>query len=241
MRSSAWLDKSLLTALGSWTELRHDTILYAKQSGAECGGGGEDIPTPKGYVEPNLEFWTKMKWLNTYTRDGLDSRSLLTPELIDKFNQLGDWINFLRKITIKELTNKKVSEEEYGQMEMYGADSDALMLSFAGGDLISDTDKDMAVVADVHTSFDKVLEEGTGRVAAIYVVVPIEGKLYITRGAVYTQYEFEHPASDRLTDEEWQKMLKTNREPGLAEWIYRFFIPSKVKPREEFEDNFGGC
>ncbi|MFX1416279.1 MAG: DUF3160 domain-containing protein, partial [Promethearchaeota archaeon] len=30
MQSESWVDKQLNTALGSWTELRHDTILYAK-------------------------------------------------------------------------------------------------------------------------------------------------------------------------------------------------------------------
>ena len=35
MQNQAWTDKSLNTALGSWAELRHDTILYAKQSETE--------------------------------------------------------------------------------------------------------------------------------------------------------------------------------------------------------------
>lgn len=240
MRSDAWLDKSLFTALGSWTELRHDTILYAKQSVAECGGDGEE-EQPKNYVEPNLEFWTRLKWLNSYTEAGLSGRHLLDQKLKDKFAALGDWIDFCRRITIKELTGKRVTDEEYSQMDTYGADLEAMMLSFAEGDIISDTDKDQAVVADVHTSFDKCLEEGTGRVAAIYVVVPIEGKLYLTRGATYTQYEFEWPKSDRLTDEKWQQMLKTGKEPGFADWTKTFLIPTKKKPAPEFENYFGGC
>ncbi|MEA3255232.1 MAG: DUF3160 domain-containing protein, partial [Candidatus Altiarchaeota archaeon] len=32
MQTEAWQDKELNTVLASWTELRHDTILYAKQS-----------------------------------------------------------------------------------------------------------------------------------------------------------------------------------------------------------------
>lgn len=54
MRSAAWLDKQLTTALGAWTELKRDTILYAKQVYAE--GAGAMPPStpepPKGYVEP---------------------------------------------------------------------------------------------------------------------------------------------------------------------------------------------
>ncbi|HOQ82626.1 MAG TPA: DUF3160 domain-containing protein, partial [bacterium] len=40
MCSDAWQDKCLQTALSSWSQLRHDTILYAKQVYAEMGGGG---------------------------------------------------------------------------------------------------------------------------------------------------------------------------------------------------------
>lgn len=36
--------------LGSWSELKHDTILYAKQGMAEMGGGPPELL--KGYVEP---------------------------------------------------------------------------------------------------------------------------------------------------------------------------------------------
>ena len=42
MQTQAWTRKDLQTALGSWTELKHDTILYAKQVMAEMGGGGPD-------------------------------------------------------------------------------------------------------------------------------------------------------------------------------------------------------
>lgn len=243
MRNTAWVDKSLFTALGSWTELRHDTILYAKQSVAECGGGDieEEPPTPKGYVEPNLEFWTRLKWLNQHTMEGLTGRGLLTEELKDKFTKMDDWLTFCRNITIKELTGKKVTEEEYNQICFYGAELEQLTQSFAGGELVSDTDKDMAVVADVHTADGSCLEEATGRAATIYVVVPIEGKLYLTRGAVYTHYEFDWPISDRLTDEKWQKMLQSGKTPTMAEWIKSFFIDTKKKPALEFEAFTSGC
>lgn len=241
MSSQSWVDKSLLTALGSWTELRHDTILYAKQSTSECGGDSDEPETPRGYVEPNLEFWTRWKWLNDYTKKGLSSRGLLSEELKDKFEQLDDWLTFCRNITIKELTGKKVTEEEYEQICMYGASLEQLTMSFAGGDIISDTDKDMAVVADVHTCMPSCLEEGTGRANAIYVVVPIDGKLYLTRGAVYSHYEFEWPISDRLTDEKWQKMLGSGQTPTLPDWIKSFFVDIKEPSREEFEAFESGC
>ena len=42
MQNQAWTRKQLETYLSSWTELKHDTILYAKQIYAEMGGGGEE-------------------------------------------------------------------------------------------------------------------------------------------------------------------------------------------------------
>ncbi len=53
MQSSAWADKMLQTQLGSWTELRHDNILYVKPPhtiAAVC-----DYPV--GYVEPYPDFY----------------------------------------------------------------------------------------------------------------------------------------------------------------------------------------
>jgi hypothetical protein len=55
----AWAMKNLNTQLASWTELRHDTVLYAKQSYTEplvCS-------YPAGFVEPVPRFWQKMKEL----------------------------------------------------------------------------------------------------------------------------------------------------------------------------------
>ncbi len=72
MQSNAWLDKQLNTVLGSWTELKHDTILYAKQVYAEMGGGPmppEPVP-PQGYVEPVPAFYARLAALTAMTRTG---------------------------------------------------------------------------------------------------------------------------------------------------------------------------
>ena len=241
MRGTAWQDKNLLTGLGSWTELRHDTILYAEQSVAEGGGDEEEKepPLPKGYVEPNIDFWVRIQRLNEATLKGLTRRNLLTAKLKDSFAKIGDLIDLCRKISVKELTGAKVTHAEYRQMTQYGSDLAELFFDFAEGSLISDADLDMALVADVHTGAGEVLEEGTGHAAAIYVVVPIEGKLYLTRGATYTHYEFTHPASDRLTDEKWQLMLKQNKQPDFAEWMRGFLIPKTKNLPEQSETDQG--
>jgi hypothetical protein len=53
LRSRAWQKKQLQTAAASWAELRHDTILYAKQSYS----GSIICEYPEGYVEPYPAFF----------------------------------------------------------------------------------------------------------------------------------------------------------------------------------------
>ena len=57
MRSREWQRKQLQTTLASWAELRHDTILYAKQSYS----GSIICEYPEGYVEPYPAFYGALK------------------------------------------------------------------------------------------------------------------------------------------------------------------------------------
>jgi hypothetical protein len=57
MRTRAWAMKTLNTQLASWTQLRHDTVLYVKQPYT----GLIVCSYPAGYVEPRPRFWQKMK------------------------------------------------------------------------------------------------------------------------------------------------------------------------------------
>jgi hypothetical protein len=71
-----------------------------------------------------------------------------------------------------------------------------------------------------------VLEEGSGFIQTIYAVVPVEGKLRIARGGVYSYYEFPWPASDRLTDDAWRQMLFDKKTPQAPEWTALFIAPA---------------
>src|SRR5207237_8807711 len=79
MQTAAWQDKSLNSALGSWSELRHDTVLYAHQVTAECGEGGTDEMNrpPRGYVEPDIKTYHRLRFLNNQLWKGLKSRKFL--------------------------------------------------------------------------------------------------------------------------------------------------------------------
>ncbi len=233
MLNAAWADKSLNTALGSWAELRHDTILYGKQSGAEMGDG-EEPAAYKGYVEPNVLFWDRLLSLTRQSREGLVARNLLSDQLKDKFEQFEELLVTLKTISEKELRGEKLTEDEYQAIRHIGGTLEYLTLSVMTGnpdtwEMVNETDKDMAVVADVHTGGARVLEEGVGHANEILVVVPVEGKLVLTRGAVFSYYEFQHPSADRLTDEKWQQTLNAGKAPAAPVWTKSFLLPAQKK------------
>jgi hypothetical protein len=84
------------------------------------------------------------------------------------------------------------------------------------------------VVSDVATDPNgTVLEEGTGYISEIYVAVPVDGKLRIARGGIYSHYEFTEPQQNRLTDDQWRTMLQNNASgsgqmPALPDWTKQF-------------------
>lgn len=233
MRNVAWADKSLHTALGSWAELRHDTILYGKQSGAEQGDGSEPAPY-KGYVEPNVTVWDRLLHLTQQSRQGLTARGLLPEELTDKFQQFEELLATLKGISEKELRSERLTEDEYETIRHIGGTLEYMTLSVMTGnpdtwEMVNETDKDMAVVADVHTGGDRVLEEGVGHADEILVIVPVEGRLVLTRGAVFSYYEFEQSAADRLTDEKWQAGINAGRVPEPPIWTKTFLVPTQSR------------
>jgi len=258
MRGIAWQDKSLVTALGSWTELRHDTILYAKQSMvAECGEGEGPPPPIPGYVEPQVEVYERLSWLLKLNKAGLIERKLCEPddELAASFDRFVELTDLLAGISRKELLNAPLSRDELHALETYGGELEWLMLSMnnlvspnyaaSWWEIESKTDRSMAVVADVHTANDEALEEAIGNAAEIWVVVPINGKLIATRGATFTYYEFKQPANNRLTDEAWQQQLKKGTAPIMPPWTKSFlFNPGnpKTTPRDQMQKDIQtGC
>jgi hypothetical protein len=231
MTTDAYELKTLSTALASWSELRHNTILYAKQSMvAECGGGDGDelkvwVPEPpKGYVEPNVEFYDRMLALMKFTMQGLKERRMLGGKVKYIGNEFIDLLEFLKTISVKELKIEKLNLEEYAQIQKLGSLLDNLTLRVLSDDAydwmsVEGPDKNMPVIADVHTGNSSVLEVGVGNAHAIYVIVEIEGKLKLTRGAIFSFYEFTMPSNNRLTDKKWQEMLDNGKAPEQPNWI----------------------
>lgn len=233
MQNTAWLRKDLNTFLGSWSELKHDTILYAKQVYAELGaGGGPEEKDDRGYVEPNPYVYARLASLLKMTNEGLDIRGLLTPSMKDSLSKMEQLAMSLKIISEKELNNEKLTDEEYELIRSYGGQLEHFWLEVnkdepaykeTGSQMEYLSENPAAIVADVATNPNgQVLEEGTGKISEIYVVVPIDGKLRIAKGGVYSYYEFTWPMSDRLTDKKWRELLNSGSAPALPSWTDAF-------------------
>lgn len=222
MRNDAWERKDLVSALGSFAELKHDTVLYGKAVMAEMGGGG-DFEIPKSYVEPNVELYEKLNWLLEFTKVNLKNRDMLSSKYEEKINNFQAMVVKFRDLSIKELQNEPLTEEEIEYLLYIGGEMESLMVDFVEStdenqisywyEIQNATDRRMPVVVDlmrvvensVGLPKDEISHIGTGKPMEIFVIYPHEGKLYMGRGATFSYYEFLN--KERLTDEEWQKMV----------------------------------
>ena len=228
MKNIAWIDKELQTVLGSWAELRHDTILYAKQSYTEM----LIAPAPPkreftyGYVEPYPEVYARIEEMMTDLRNSLVTLGISPKGVPEKIKEFENLLAKLLIISEKELNGKELSDQEYKLIWNIGGIL-ASLKRFPHQimeKITSGTDEKMDLIADVHTDLNtnQVLEEGVGSPFNIYVIVA-DGKGYrLCRGGVFSYYEFKHPLEDRLTDEKWQQMQEEKKRPVQPNWVKIF-------------------
>ena len=220
MQTRAWQEKELATALASWTELRHDTILYAKHSYAMAESAF--IPPKErpvvGYVEPVPEFYNRLLALTQMTNNGLADMDVLDGPARQRLENLEQILKRLVEISSKELENEELTDEDYDFIKNFGDRLDGVIAD------VDDKAKKTTIVADVHTDGNtmQVLEEGVGYVDLIVVVYKLpDGRLLVGVGPVMSYYEFKHPMDDRLTDEAWRELLAADP-PERPEWISGF-------------------
>jgi len=214
MQTQAWEKKELNAALSSWAELRHDTILYAKQSYTPVITSGP--PIPPGYVEPVPEFYGRLSALTKMTKDGLSDLNVLSVEAEERLENLESILERLITISNKELTNQELSADDDWYISNF---SKNLQNTITGVDELGIK---TTLVADVHTNANeqKVLEEGVGYVDLIIVACPdADGSVFLAAGPVLSYYEFKHPMDDRLTDEAWRDMLASEEKPERPQWF----------------------
>lgn len=241
MKTNLWTTKNLNSALASWALLKHDAILYGEQPmGAECGGGGE-FPEPEfyAYVEPNIAFWTELDDCISLLQKMLTKTGFINDDLREKGNSISEMVKLFNRASKAELAGKSIGNDVYTLLHI-GGTLEHMTLALVDPDITFDyweqvegADRSVAQVADVFTrnirDCDKqgILHEATGNANIIYVVVNVDGEYRLTRGATYSYYEFVRPTNQRLSDEEWQDMLKNGKAPDVPEWFAPWLLKGK--------------
>jgi len=224
-----WQYKNLNAGAASWTELKHDTILYAEQSMAEMGEGEEfsippyDPPRPKGYIEPNPEFFRRQGRAIDQMLDRLKRSEFITDEYLGKFTSLRESARIAESIAQKEVDGSNITAEEYARIENMANAFDRELLLPQGAETIDDRSQlQMALVADIATDavYGLVLEVGTGTPQRMIAAVKdAYGGTRLTVGYVYSWYEFA--SRKRWSDSEWKKVIysggsEAKKENGIA-------------------------
>jgi hypothetical protein len=226
MRTTAWNAKAQQAGLGSYAELKHDTILYARQVFAE--GGDNGIPARRNWVEPEPVAFARLAAVADLMRSGLAQRNLLTKEQAGLLQTLIKLDGFFERIARDELAGKPISKADNSRLTYIGGELEALWWrtsDLSQHALPTDADQD-AVVADIASSPSGVLEVGTGKVDQIYVLVPDDqGKFQVAVGGVYSYYEFKTKVGERLTDESWRALLVSGKAPARPAWE-KVLLPS---------------
>ena len=245
--SPAWGIKAMLSSHGTWSELRHDTLLYAKQSAAERAGDGdfeptfrtEPIPDPVHYLEPNAPFWQGSAAAIQKLLQTLDSFGLLDEETSRSFGRLREIFAKAAGIAAVEARDEPIPVEDIKWIASIPNELVYLVLVHVdGGDITDEDQLRMALVADVFTNAEikQVLETAVGIPYRIYVPLNDgQGGKRVAVGYVFSYYEFAQPLSNRMTDEEWKKIVYApdgDLEPYLPFWSKNILLePEPPRPR----------
>jgi hypothetical protein len=240
MRSGPWGDKCLSTALCGWTELRHDTILYGEQTVAEMGDGDETQPFVKSYVEPNVPLYTRLLALVKEMDTGLARFGLIEGKTKannrserEQFTNFEKMLTFFISVAKREMNGGRLAKAEHMRLRKIEGDmsdlNDSIQLAGTNYQVLNADDNDMALIADVHTSYDTALEVAVGHADDLVAIVPIEGQNYIARGSALSFYTFVVPISERMTDHDWKALLEAGKDKARPGWTASYFVATPCR------------
>ena len=252
MRTEGWRRKQLQAQLASWAELRHDTILYLKQSYS-----GRACSYPSGYVEPYPAFFTRLAELADATAHHLGAvdLSFAAPKRQQSVEQSRTWqVAFFARFaghmrTLAQLARKELSAQPFTKEDVkflkgllrrrWGCGGPPIYDGwytelFYGGEPL----KRKPTIADVHTDPNSrsVLEVGVGDAKLLVVAVDNRGDKAVYVGPAYSYYEHTAPMGARMTDSEWQARLDGTSDglapPERPAWTAAFQAPASLRPLE---------
>ncbi|RPH89218.1 MAG: DUF3160 domain-containing protein, partial [Calditrichaeota bacterium] len=232
VHTTAWHQQKLNTQLASWTQLRHDNLLYAKQSYT----GIPICSFPHSYVEPYPAFFHQIA---TFAEKADQIFYTITADenIKQYFTHLKEVMFKLEVIAQKEIDRQVLSSEEmqFLQDMLFVSSGPCGEPPFWGwyADLFYDPDKGGArvaneqdyLVADVHTQpadcagiiVGRVFHVGVGKInLGVFLADSpsndFKPMAYV--GPVMSYYEKITSDFERLTDEQWEASVESGDVPA---------------------------
>lgn len=226
MQTAAYWQSKMNTQLASWAQLRHDNLLYAKQSYT-------GVPTcsfPYVYVEPFPDFYTNLKSYASIAIQKFQSLAFdieyFENDVLYYFKNLYAIADTLGSISQKEISKELLTDREkrflqttlvlepadpYAHKEFDGWFTK--LFYEKGLDQFDNGEINHSVVADVHTSpadeagnyVGWVKHVGTGHFnLGVWIANNDENKPVAYVGPALSYHEYTSTNFLRLTDEEWE-------------------------------------
>jgi len=232
MKTEPWARRVLNTQLASWAELRHDTLLYAKQSYTA-------IPVcdfPDAYVDPYPEAWAGIVRL---ARLGQAVAAALPPNAVSGLASY-----FAQVETVASTLGGMAEAERNGQplttaqlafinqaVEEVDMSAGCASIKVPTGwypQLFltkSDAQKVDPTIADVHTdpANAAVLHVATGLPRLMYVTVDGCNGPRAYAGVVSSYFEKTTTGLQRLTDQEWSTQIMSTP-PADVSWVANLVV-----------------
>jgi hypothetical protein len=233
MQTQAWGYKDLNTSLGSWAELKHDTVLYTKMPESLAGGGPPSSGPAPAYIEPNPEVFYRLSAMAETLANGFEFRqsSSDSPALDDV--SLQQYLAGMRALAERFRRFGDIAARQLNVQPLDESDLEMLHWCLGLNECLSEETPSrtpsvemppVPVVAAVSGAEDQILQVGVGGVDRLYVIIPWDGRLEVAQGGVFSYYEFPQPRSQRLTDQEWRELLAGGEPPPLPTWTGNFVL-----------------
>lgn len=251
MTTAAYWQEKLNTELSSWAELRHDNLLYAKQSYTGIGV----CSFPYSYVEPFPEFYASLKNTGSAGYNYFQNVQFLDGDLkqhiMDYFNNLQYTCDTLKSISEKEISNTQLSSEETEFLKnMVFIESTYTGTDYTGwypGIIFQDNaygDEGFLsanyIVADIHTTpsdcggamMGWISHVGTGPIdMGVFIANLPGGEDCAFIGPVLSYRQYVTSNFLRLTDDEWSsEYLFASSRP---DWVNLYLADSTGNTRGE--------
>ncbi len=258
MQTAAWNQEKITSQLASWTELRHDNLLYAKQSYT----GGIICSFPYVYVEPIPEFYEAIFNFAQNAKEQFETIGFDNFEIqpiTGYFEELANTAWKLKTVAEKELNRQELTAEEEQFLKdaikknsggmcgaaLFNGWYPSLYFNYSSQETRF-FDKDF-VAADYHTAptdetgmmVGWVAHAGTGPInLGVFVAQLPSGKSVAFAGPVASYYEYVTTNFKRITDEEWDSVYVQSA--TRPDFVNSYLADAKGEKRGEGRTLFTG-